>query len=95
MSMKKIKLFQLNRRVRKFYFTTEIACCQRLSNNSEPKFTDIQAAVIYLYGLMLGFLTKQSIYNFAKEHLLHYCERLPPYTCPPVGGSSFVLGLTS
>jgi len=77
--MKHIKLFALNRRVRKFYFTTEPACCQRLSNNSEPKFTDIQAAVIYLYGINLGFQTKLSVYNFAKEHLRKYCEHLPTY----------------
>jgi hypothetical protein len=77
--MKRIKLFALNRRVRKFYFTTELACCQRLSNNSNPKFTDIQAATIYLYGMNLGFQTKLSVYNFAKIHLLKYCEHLPTY----------------
>ena len=77
--MKHIKLFALNRRVRKFYFTTEPACCQRSSNNSEPKFTDIQATVIYLYSINLGFQTKQSVYNFAKQHLLRYCENLPSY----------------
>jgi len=77
--MKHIKLFALNRRVRKFYFTTEIACCQRLSNNSEPKFTDIEAVVIYQYGINLGFRTKQSVYNFAKVHLLRYCKHLPSY----------------
>ena len=77
--MKQIKLFALNRRVRKFYFTTEAACCQRLSNNSSPKFTDIQATVNYLYGINLGFQTKQCVYNFAKEHLKKYCEHLPTY----------------
>ena len=77
--MIKLKLFQLNRRVRKFYFTTKLACCQRFSNNSEPKFTDIAAAVIYLYGIMLGFATKLSVYNFAKQHLKKYCEHLPTY----------------
>jgi len=77
--MKQIKLFQLNRRVRKFYITTENACCQRLSNNSSPKFTDIQATTIYLYGQSLGFTTKQSVYNFAREHLRKYCEHLPTY----------------
>jgi hypothetical protein len=77
--MKQIKFFALNRRVRKFYLTTEPACCQRLSNNSEPKFTDIQATVIYLYGIKLGFQTKQSVYNFAKRHLKKYCEHLPTY----------------
>ena len=77
--MKQIKFFQLNRRVRKFYFTTEVSCCQRFSNNSEPKFTDVQATTIYLYGIKLGFQTKQSVYNFAKEHLKKYCEHLPTY----------------
>jgi len=77
--MKHIKLFALNRRVRKFYYTTEPACCQRSSNNSEPKFTDIQATVIYLYGKNLGLATKQSVYNFAKEHLKKFCEHLPTY----------------
>ena len=77
--MKKTKLFALNLRVRKFYYTTESACCQRFSNNSEPKFTDIQATTIYLYGMKLGFPTKQCVYNFAKEHLKKYCEHLPTY----------------
>lgn len=77
--MKHIKLYALNRRVSKFYFTTKLACCQRLSNNSKPKFTDIQVAVIYLYGINLGFHTKLSIYNFAKRYLLKYCEHLPTY----------------
>ena len=54
-------------------------CCQRFSNNSEPKFTDIQATVIYLYGINLGFQTKLSVYNFAKEHLKKYCEHMPTY----------------
>ena len=77
--MKELKLFQVNRRVRKFYITTEPACCQRLSNNSEPKFTDIQVTTIYLYGMKLGFQTKKSVYKFAKEHLKKYCEHLPTY----------------
>jgi hypothetical protein len=77
--MKQIKLFQLDRRVRKFYYTTEPACCQRLSNNSEPKFTDIQAITINLYGLNLGFRKKLDIYNFAKQYLLRYCKHLPTY----------------
>jgi len=77
--MKKTKLFQLNRRVRRFYYTTEPACCQRLSNNSEPKFTDIQATTIYLYGINLGFTKKTDIYNFAEQHLRRYCEHLPTY----------------
>jgi hypothetical protein len=77
--MKQIKLFTLNRRVRKLYFTTELACCQRLSNNANPKFTDIQASVIYLYGINLGFRTKLSVYNFGKQHLKKYCEHLPSY----------------
>jgi len=77
--MKRIKLFQLNRRVRKFYYSTEPACCQRLSNNSKPKFTDVQATVIYLYGINLGFTKKIDIYDFAKGHLKKYCEHLPTY----------------
>jgi hypothetical protein len=77
--MKKLKLFQLNRRVRKLYITTNLACCQRFSNNSEPKFTDIEVAVIYLYGMMLGFHKKISVYNFAREHLKKFCEQLPTY----------------
>ena len=77
--MKRIKFFVLNRRVRKFYCTTELPCCQRLSNNSEPKFTDIQATTIYLYGINLGFTKKIDVYNFAKEHLKKYCEHLPTY----------------
>jgi hypothetical protein len=77
--MKHIKLFILDRRVRKFYYTTEPACCQRLSNNPEPKFTDIEATIIYLYGLNLGFKKKIDIYNFADKYLLKYCEYLPTY----------------
>jgi len=59
--------------------TTEPACCQRFSNNSEPKFTDIEASVIYLYGTNLGFQTKLSIYNFAQQHLRKFCKHLPTY----------------
>jgi hypothetical protein len=77
--MKQLKFFQINRRVRKFYLTTELSCCQRFSNNSEPKFTDIQVAAIYLYGLNLGLQKKKCVYNFAKKHLLKHCEHLPSY----------------
>jgi len=77
--MKRIKFFALNRRVRKFYYTTEPACCQRSSNNSEPKFTDIQATTIYLYGINLGLAKKTDVYNFAKRHLKKYCGHLPTY----------------
>jgi len=77
--MKRIKLFQINRRVRKVYLTINPACCQRFSNNGEPKFTDVQAATIYLYGKNLGLRTKQCVYNFAKQNLSKYCEHLPTY----------------
>jgi hypothetical protein len=77
--MKTIKLFQLDRLVRRFYYTTEPACCQRSSNNSEPKFTDIQAITLYQYGLNRGFKKKLDIYNFSKQHLLRYCKHLPTY----------------
>ena len=77
--MKHIKLFQINRLVRKFYYTTEPACCQRFSNNSDPKFTDIEAITIYQYGLNLGLKKKISIYNFAEQNLLRYCKHLPSY----------------
>lgn len=56
-------------------------CNERFSNNNTPKFTDIEAATIYLFCTTddLKLTNKKAIYTYANRHLRSWFPDLPKY----------------
>lgn len=56
-------------------------CNERFSNNNTPKFTDIEAATIYLFCTTddLKLKNKKAIHTYAERHLLNWFPDLPKY----------------
>jgi hypothetical protein len=54
---------------------------ERFSNNNTPKFTDIEAATIYIYCTIDDFSLeeKKEIYTYADRHLRSWFPTLPKY----------------
>ena len=53
--------------------------CQRMTNNSNPKFSDTEVIVIYLWGIMQKHTTIKDIYNYTNNHLKAWFPNLPSY----------------
>jgi len=53
--------------------------CQRMSNNSNPKFTDEELLTIFIYGIMQRRFELKDIYNYAHNHLMEWFPHLPSY----------------
>lgn len=53
--------------------------CERFSNYSDLSFSDEEALVIYMYGIIEGKRTKTQIYNHAKDYWQHLFPKLPSY----------------
>ena len=53
--------------------------CQRMSNNSNPKFTDEELLTIFIYGIMQRRFDLKDIYNYAHNHLMEWFPNLPSY----------------
>jgi len=54
-------------------------CCQRMSNNHSPAFTDQEVLTIFIYGIMHNQFTIANIYRFTKKFLSSWFPRLPSY----------------
>ena len=52
---------------------------QRMSNNSKPIFTDVEAITIYLFGLINKHRELSDIYRYTCNHLLDWFPNLPAY----------------
>lgn len=52
---------------------------QRLSNNSQPKFTDQELITIYLFGQMQGYFKQNQIYDYILRHFQGWFPDLPSY----------------
>ncbi len=74
-----IQLIQLYLLVCDIYDTRSETCFQRLSNNSQPDFTDQELATIYLFGHCNGAFEKKAIHNFIDRYWRHFFPRLPAY----------------
>lgn len=55
------------------------AYCERFSNYSNLSFSDEEALVIYMSGIMDGKRTKKQIYNHARDYWQHLFPKLPSY----------------
>ena len=53
--------------------------CQRMSNNSNPKFGDEELLTIFIYGIMKKRFEIKDIYNYTHNHLLEWFPNLPSY----------------
>lgn len=53
--------------------------CQRMSNNSNPKFTDEELLTIFIYGIIKKRHTLRDIYNYTNNHLIEWFPNLPSY----------------
>lgn len=52
---------------------------QRMSNNSSPKFSDIEVITVYIWGVLRGFQQVQDIHQFTQDHLMEWFPKLPGY----------------
>ncbi len=73
------QLIQLYLLVCYIYDTGSETCFQRLSNNSNPVFTDQELLTIYLFGHLNGFFEKKAIHRFINNYWRHFFPTLPSY----------------
>ena len=71
-----IKLYLL---VCQTYDTHSDTCFQRLSNNSQPEFTDQEIVTIYLFGHFNGKFEKKAIHQFILDYWTEWFPLLPAY----------------
>jgi hypothetical protein len=55
------------------------AIVERMSNNSNPDFTDEEVITIYLFGIMKKRFTLKEIYEYTRDHLGDWFPDLPGY----------------
>ena len=53
--------------------------CQRMSNHTDPSFTDEEAITLYLFGVIEKNREIRQIYTYANRHLRQWFPRLPGY----------------
>jgi hypothetical protein len=73
------QLIQLYLLVCHIYDTRSETCFQRLSNNSQPVFTDQELITIYLFGHLQGMFEKKAIHKLINEYWRHFFPHLPAY----------------
>lgn len=73
------QLIQLYLLVCHIYDTRSETCFQRLSNNSEPRFTDQELVAIYLFAHLNGKFEKKAMHRFIKQYWHQFFPRLPAY----------------
>ncbi len=75
----KNKLIQIYLFVCQIYDTNSETCFQRLSNNSEPLFTDQELITIWFFAHLNGFSQKKQMHSFIKNYWQSWFPRLPAY----------------
>ena len=73
------QLIQLYLLVCHIYDTRSETCFQRLSNNSEPRFTDQELATVYVFGHLQGLFEKKAIHKLIDKYWRHFFPHLPAY----------------
>ena len=73
------KLIALFSYIYKNYESELFICSERMSNNSDPKFSDTEMITVYLWGIMNGHKKVKSIYKYTRNHLSEWFPRLPSY----------------
>ncbi len=72
-------LIQIYLFVCQIYDTCSETCFQRLSNNSEPLFTDQELITIWFFAHLSGFAQKKQMHRFIKNYWQSWFPRLPAY----------------
>lgn len=72
-------LIQIYLFVCQIYDTCSETCFQRLSNNSEPLFTDQELITIWFFAHLSGFSQKKQMHIFIKNYWFDWFPRLPAY----------------
>ncbi len=73
------QLIQLYLLVCHIYDTHSETCFQRLSYNSEPRFTDQELVTIYLFGHLNEKYEKKAMHKLIDKYWCHFFPRLPAY----------------
>ena len=73
------QLIQIYLFVCQIYDTDSETCFQRLSNNSEPLFTDQELITIWFFAHLNGLAQKKQMHTFIKNYWLDWFPRLPAY----------------
>jgi len=73
------QLIQLYLLVCHIYDTQSETCFQRLSNNSNPVFTDRELVTIYLFGHLQGLVEKKAIHKLIDNYWRNFFPALPAY----------------
>jgi len=74
-----------NRLISVFLFVSEIFkenlqyYVQRMSNNSSPRFTDVEVITVFLWGIMQHCTTNKDTYNYTNNYLREWFPHLPSY----------------
>jgi hypothetical protein len=72
-------LITLYLKICKDYESTLWISCQRFTNGGNRSFTDEEAMLIYLIGIMKGFHTIKALHRYTYEHLHAWFPKLPNY----------------
>jgi Transposase DDE domain len=72
-------LIPLYLRICKEYRSILWTVCQRFTNGGCKGFTDEEAMLIYLFGVMRGFRDVKSIHRYTRDHLGSWFPSLPGY----------------
>ncbi len=72
-------LIQIYLFVCQIYDTDSETCFQRMSNNSEPLFTDQELITIWFFAHLHGFGQKKQMHTFIKNYWSAWFPRLPAY----------------
>ena len=72
-----LKLIKLFVYICKHYDEFLWAYGERQSNNDEQAFSDVEVIVVYLWGVMRGYRTPKSIYQYTRDHLAPWFPTLP------------------
>jgi hypothetical protein len=54
-------------------------CAERMSNNSNPEFSDAEVLTVYLWGIMNGHRKVKPSYEYIRNHLKEWFPKLPAY----------------
>ena len=72
-------LIQIYLFVCQIYDTCSDTCFQRMSNNSEPLFTDQELLTIWFFAHLNGFCQKKQMHSFIENYWAAWFPRLPAY----------------
>lgn len=73
------QLIQIYLFVCQIYDTCSATCFQRMSNNSEPLFTDQELMTIWFFAHLNGFSQKKQMHSFIKNYWSDWFPRFPAY----------------